>query len=97
MLEGVEAEGFRLGTISALGPADFGDAFIIAPDGSRAGLVWELGDSEDVHEAYPPSAGRWGVWNVELPHRMTSSAAAQRNLEAIVPRLRDRWSQWRSG
>jgi hypothetical protein len=39
VIEGVEADGFRLGTISALGPDDYGDAFVIAPDGSRAGLA----------------------------------------------------------
>jgi hypothetical protein len=31
MLEGVEVDGFHLGTISALGPAEYGDAFIVAP------------------------------------------------------------------
>jgi hypothetical protein len=25
-------------------PCDMGDAFVISPDGSRAGLVWEIGE-----------------------------------------------------
>jgi hypothetical protein len=59
VLEGVEAEGFRLGTISALGPDDYGDAFVIAPDGSRAGLVWEVGESREVNEVSGLEPGRW--------------------------------------
>ena len=96
VLEDVEVDGFRMGTISALGPADFGDAFIIAPDDSRAGLVWEVGDREQIWEVCPFGPARWGVWGVEFPHRMRSSEDARRNLEALVPRLRDKWQEWKA-
>lgn len=45
ILEDVEVDGFRLGMITdwEAEPADSGDAFVVAPDDSRAGLVWEIG------------------------------------------------------
>ncbi|MGE0375432.1 MAG: hypothetical protein AB7I48_14820 [Planctomycetaceae bacterium] len=45
---------------------DSGDAFIIAPDGSRAGLVWEVGEGEPT-EICAPDAGRWGVYQIWFP------------------------------
>ena len=44
ILEGITVDGFRLGKITDFeaGRSDAGDAFVVAPDGSRAGLVWEI-------------------------------------------------------
>jgi len=44
VLEDVRAEEFTFGAITDFEaePTDTGDAFVIAPDGSRAGLVWEV-------------------------------------------------------
>ena len=96
VLEGVEVEGFRLGTISALGPDHGGDAFIIAPDGSRAGLVWEVGESRAVREVSAFDAERWGVWAVEFARPMGSRDDAQRNLDHILPALRPKWEAWKA-
>jgi len=43
LIDGAEVDGFELGMITdLLAPVDtIGDAFVIAPDGSRTGLVWE--------------------------------------------------------
>jgi hypothetical protein len=43
-LSDVCVDGFTLGKITDFEaePSDYGDAFVIAPDGSRAGLVWEF-------------------------------------------------------
>jgi hypothetical protein len=96
VFDGVEVDGFRLGTISAPGPDDYGDAFIIAPDNSRAGLVWEVGDGHEALEVCPFEPTRWGVWAVEVPQPMASAEAARLNLEALVPRLRSKWEAWRA-
>lgn len=96
VLDGVEADGFRLGTISALGPADYGDAFVIAPDGSRAGLVWEVGDNRHLHEISGFEPGRWGVWAIEFSQPMESAEAAQRNLEDALPAFRAKWAEWKA-
>jgi hypothetical protein len=90
-----EVDGFRLGTISELGPEPYGDAFVVAPDGSRAGLVWEVGDDRELHEVIGFEPDRWGVWAVEFPRPLSSPEAALRNLELALPRLREKWEQWR--
>ena len=95
VLDGVEADGFRLGTISRLGPEDYGDAFVIAPDDSRAGLVWKLEESRDLIEVSGFEPGRWGVWAIELPCRMASPEDARRNLQALLPALRTKWQEWK--
>lgn len=55
-------DGWIYGTISrhVPGPVDFGDGFVQAPDGSRAGIVWQLGTG-DPYVISPPNQGRWGV------------------------------------
>ena len=64
-------EGFRLGMISDFesSPED-GDAFVIASDGSRAGLVWCFGDANSFEEVCPMEVDRWGVWAVTFPEPM---------------------------
>ena len=96
ILEGVEVDGFRLGVITAIGPGgdDAGDAFVIAPDGSRAGLVWEVGDRAAVIVESKFEEDRWGVWEVTLPHPMRTEEDARRNLAALLPELRERWEAW---
>ena len=50
ILEDVNVDGFTLGVITdfEVEPAVYGDAFVVAPDGSRAGLVWEICDTPSV-------------------------------------------------
>jgi hypothetical protein len=69
LLEDVEVDGFRLGVITDFlaVPDTAGDAFVVAPDGSRAGIVWEAECNEPYFtEVLPPDPGRWGVWGVGL-------------------------------
>ncbi len=97
-LDGVEVDGFGLGMITnfLVSSGTVGDAFVIAPDGSRAGLVWE---SETEHryfeEVSPPEEGRWGVWAVGLPQPLNTVEDAQTYLEQLIPDLRREWENWR--
>ena len=98
VLDDVEVEGFKLGKISEFEtepPIDYGDAFVVAPDGSRAGLVWEVSDQDYVREICPVEAGRWGVWAVSFPHPIRTREDARRNLQAILPGLKEKWELWR--
>src|SRR5207237_6553148 len=66
---------------------DAGDAFVQAPDGSRAGIVWEVGVGE-IREICPPDASRWGVYSdwFERPvHNLHEFGVA---LSAALPQLR---------
>jgi hypothetical protein len=96
-LEDVIAEGFTFGAITDFEaePCDRGDAFVIAPDGSRAGLVWDLSAKEYFEEILPFDQERWGVWAVSFQHPMESRANARENLRALVPQLKARWEEWK--
>lgn len=55
ILDDVVVDGFTLGKITdwEAEPCETGDAFVIAPDGSRAGLVWEVCDPPYFQEVMP--------------------------------------------
>jgi hypothetical protein len=97
VLNDVIVDGFTLGKITDFEavPCDEGDAFVIAPDGSRAGLVWEICDTAYFREVMPIEAGRWGVWGVGFPVPMNSRESARKNLASILPELKSRWMEWK--
>ena len=97
VLEDVVVDGFTLGKITDFEakPSAEGDAFVIAPDKSRAGLVWEVGETVSISEVLPIEAGRWGVWGVTFAYAMDGRENARRNLELLVPELKLKWEEWR--
>jgi hypothetical protein len=98
VLNDVTADGFTLGKITDFeaSPCEEGDAFVIAPDGSRAGLVWEIHEPAYFREVTPVETSRWGVWGVGFRLPMNSRENARRNLESILPNLKVRWVEWKS-
>ena len=97
ILDDIVVDGFTLGKITdweKAEPCDAGDAFVTAPDGSRAGIVWEVSDSRVFHEVAPVEADRWGVWSVGFLLPMSSRENARKNLESILPQLKSRWAEW---
>ncbi|HEY6970371.1 MAG TPA: hypothetical protein VJA94_14275 [Candidatus Angelobacter sp.] len=97
VLDDVVVEGFTLGKISDFEaePMDYGDGFVIAPDGGRCGLVWEVNQEPYFQEVCPHEPDRWGVWGVSFPYTMNSRENARRNLEFILPKLKQEWLRWR--
>jgi hypothetical protein len=97
VLEDVSVEGFIFGAITDFEaePCDTGDAFVVAPDGSRAGLVWEVSSTKYIEEVRPFEPDRWGVWAVSFPHPMDNRANARENLLAVLPDLKARWEEWK--
>jgi hypothetical protein len=97
VLSDVVVDGFTFGAIT-----DFeaeltteGDAFVVAPDNSRAGLVWEVSAGGCFEQICEEADDRWGVWAVSFPLPMTSRENAKANLAAILPLLKPRWEAWR--
>ena len=90
-------EGFTFGKITDFEAeaCEEGDAFLVAPDNSRAGLVWKVTDKVCMTEISPFEVGRWGVWDVSFPHPMNSRDNVRRNLELILPTLKEKWNEWR--
>jgi hypothetical protein len=98
ILDGLVVDGFRLGIISdsMAHPAQWGDAFIVAPDNSRAGVVWEIGkESPRFEVTRPPENDRWGVYSVWTQHGPTSPEDARRFLAEVVAMLRPIWESTR--
>jgi hypothetical protein len=98
VLRDVVVEGFCLGKITDFEAehCDSGDAFVVAPDNSRAGIVWEVSNEPRFSEILRTDSDRWGVWAVNFPHPMTSRDNARRNLAFIVPQLKQKWEGWRA-
>lgn len=96
ILEDVEVDGFRLGMITdwESEPSERGDAFVVAPDGSRAGLDWEVFGEHKVEQVLEPTETRWGVWYVTFPNPMSSRDQARKNLATVLPELRRHWKAW---
>lgn len=101
ILDDVVVDGFTLGIITSFeeGGVAEGDAFIIAPDNSRAGLVWSVPDGSDdnskLDQVCPMEKSRWGVWELFFPFRMADCDDARRNLQAVLPMLKPKWEEWR--
>jgi len=95
ILDDVEVDRFKLGMITDFesSPRD-GDAFVVAPDDTRAGLVWDVGEYQGLEEVCPIEAGRWGVWGVSFPEPMEDKQAMTRNLAFILPDLKEKYKIW---
>jgi hypothetical protein len=65
-----------------------GDGFVVAPDGSRAGLVWQVGDFE-IAEVCPPDEKRWGVYSVPFAKRVRNTADLADCFRLLLPRLKE--------
>jgi hypothetical protein len=98
VLQDVTVEGFTFGKISDFEaePCREGDAFVVAPDNSRAGLVWEVSQESHFSEVLPFEPDRWGVWDVAFPHPMNTRENVRKNLEFILPALKQKWAEWRT-
>jgi len=70
VLSDVAAGGFTFGKITDFETetCDEGDAFVVAPDNSRAGLVWEVSDKCYFEEIAPPGTegGEFGVYPFQV-------------------------------
>ncbi len=92
LIEETRLDGWCFGAITEFEDPDgctWGDGFVEAPDGSRAGLVWEVESGKEIVEIMPPERDRWGVYQVPFirPVRNTEDLVA--NFHAILPQLKE--------
>jgi hypothetical protein len=88
ILENSELEGFVFGTVTEPSGAEWGDAYVIAPNGSRAGIVWQLGEGEPT-VVVEPCEGRWGVYGFCFRRPIRSDLELVAHLHAVLPRLEE--------
>ncbi|MBN1342868.1 MAG: hypothetical protein JXQ73_09330 [Phycisphaerae bacterium] len=91
ILEDSQTDGWYLGVITEFEDAagcEDGDAFVVAPDGSRAGLVWSVGDF-DVHEIIGPERRRWGVYGAPFSRPVHNREDIIIEFRRLLPTLRE--------
>ena len=79
-------DGWVLGEITPFLGEENGDGFVVAPDGSQAGLVWEVGEG-DFTEIMPATPERWGVYAVWFPQAMKTVEDLTANFRVVLPAL----------
>ncbi len=92
-------DGWTYGAISEYEcdePQSEGDGFVVAPDGSRAGIAWAT-DTPEFYEILPPDGERWGVYGVCFPRSVGSVDDLVFNFRHVLPRLKERHDTLRQG
>jgi hypothetical protein len=90
ILEGSEIDGFVFGVITepnGATAASWGDAYVIAPNGSRAGIVWSAGSGSS-ETVLPPEPGRWGVYQFYFDRPVLTERDLIANLQSVLPQLK---------
>jgi hypothetical protein len=92
IVDGTRIDGWAFGTITEYeDPAgcEYGDAFVIAPDGTRAGIVWQVDEFEPAVVS-PPEPGRWDVYAFAYPTPIRTTDDFVRMCHGFLPELRRR-------
>ena len=88
-------DGFEFGMFVSYG--DCGDAWVKAPDGGVAGLIWETGSPSYFKVSIPAEpSGRWGTFAVQLPLPLTTDVEAAAYVRALLPELIPHWRAWQA-
>jgi hypothetical protein len=90
LLPDTEIDGWVLGTITEFEDpegCEYGDAFVQAPDGSRAGLVWSVGNYE-TNMIIEPDENRWGVYEIAFPKVVYNIQDLKECFRHILPELK---------
>jgi hypothetical protein len=74
---------------------DSGDAFVVAPDGTSAGLVWQVG-TDPLQEILPPDGQKWGVYAISFPHVIRTVADFAAAFRTVLPQLEARHAELRA-
>lgn len=91
LIEETRTDGWCYGAISEYAVPDgceSGDGFVVAPDGSRAGLVWSVG-AFNMRAILPPDKGRWGVYCIAFPKPVRNTSDLVDCFRSILPRLKE--------
>ena len=90
-----EVEGFIYGEITDHFDFDeeegctFGDGFVQAPDGTRAGIIWELSDEPCLSICIEPEKNRWGVYTVGFVRPIKTVDDIVYNFKTIFPLIKE--------
>jgi len=89
-------DGWCFGAITVYGAAECscpsdgcvaGDGFVEAPDGSRAGIVWSVGEVEEPFRICGPAQENWGVFEVPFPRPVKTTDDLVYCFRTVLPYL----------
>lgn len=66
-----------------------GDGFVQAPDGSRAGIIWEIEKHLSLSVCLEPEEDRWGVYNVGFVRPIKTMDDLRFNFQSVLPLLKE--------
>ena len=95
LIEETRTNGWCFGAITEFEDpegCESGDGFVVAPDGQRAGLVWDVGENE-MQQVAPPEEGRWGVYAVWFPRIIRTVDDLVFNFRFVLPSLRKKYEE----
>src|SRR5512143_1116592 len=99
-----DTDGWCFGAITVYGGTDCscppggcvaGDGFVEAPDGSRAGIVWSVGEIEEPFRISEPEQGRWGVFEVPFARPVKTTDDLVYCFRKVLPYLQDEYERTR--
>jgi len=94
-------DGFTYGAITDFLEPDaeqgctYGDGFVEGPDGTRAGIVWEVSDQLTHSTIQEPDENRWGVYHITVPKAVNSFDDMRGNFALMLPILKEHYQQTR--
>lgn len=84
-----ESDGFVYGAVTPIGvEPSKGHGFIQGPDGSRAGIEWELAETAYIALIERPDRGTWGAYHLGFTRPVQTAADLALNLGQHWHRLR---------
>jgi hypothetical protein len=90
LIEETRTDGWCYGAITEFEDpegCDFGDGYVQAPNGERAGLVWQVGTGL-TREVVAPEEDRWGVYEVWFPRAVRDVKDITSNFRYVLPELK---------
>ncbi len=98
LIDATRVDGWCLGVITEFedpSGCTEGDAFVEAPDGSRAGIVWDVGGGSATVIS-PPDGERWGVYGVSFPKPIRTVEDLAAAFRTVLPQLKGLYTRARS-
>lgn len=90
LIDETRTDGWCYGAITGFDDPDgceAGDGFVVAPDGSRKGLVWSAGEFE-TRRICEPTADRWDVYEIAFPRPVRNVTDLVDCFRAVLPQLK---------
>ncbi|MCS0791602.1 3-deoxy-8-phosphooctulonate synthase [Cytobacillus pseudoceanisediminis] len=104
LVKETEIEGFIYGEITDHFDFDeeepgctSGDGFVQAPDGTRAGIIWEVAEEPYLSTCIEPEKDRWGVYNVGFARPIKSMDDLVCNFKTIFPLIKKAYNNAKPG